>query len=166
LPPEPNSSPVFRKTVRRQDAAAVETLVRLTGVFNAAEIAIARELVEEHLDKGAIASGYHFLFADGPSGLDGYVCFGPMVATAARFELYWIAVDPGGHRAGLGRKLQKAAEDGARELGAAYLIAETSTRPDYEPARNFYRSLGYQHLGDIPYWYADDDGLCVFGMRL
>jgi GNAT superfamily N-acetyltransferase len=156
----------FRSRVTKADADAVEHLVRQSSVFNAAEIAIARELVEEHLEKGAVASGYHFLFADGPSGLEGYVCFGPIPATAARFELYWIAVDPNLSRAGLGRRLQRAAEDAARSLGATWLMAETSTRADYETARAFYRALGYRHLGDVPDWYADDDGLCVFGMKL
>ena len=149
-----------------RDAGAVEALVRKTGVFNAAEIAIARELVEECLAKGPERSGYYFLFADGEQGLDGYVCFGPIPATDGRFELYWIAVDPEARRRGLGKRLQLAAEDESKRLGARYLIAETSTTPAYAPARRFYGSLGYAHLGDIPYWHSDADGLAVFGKQL
>jgi len=145
---------------------AVEALVSAPGVFNSGEVAIARELVEECLEKGAERSGYHFLFADGADGIEGYVCFGPVPATDARFELYWIAVDPNTSRRGLGRRLQLSAEAEARRMGAKFLIAETSTTPAYAPARGFYRSMGYAHLGDIPYWHADDDGLAVFGKRL
>lgn len=156
----------FRKSANSGDVESVAKLVRSTKVFNAAEIDIAKELVAEHLRFGAAASGYHFLFADGPDGLDGYVCFGPIPATDARFELYWIAVRPDTCRKGLGRVLQGAAEEAARSLGAKYLIAETSTTPAYAPARAFYSSMGYSHLADIAHWYSDTDGRAVFGKRL
>ena len=77
----------FRNIIREQDAADIERLVRLAGVFNPAEVAIARELVEEHLAKGEQASGYSFLFADGARGVDGYSCYGPVPGTNGRFEL-------------------------------------------------------------------------------
>ncbi len=141
-------------------------LVRSTEVFSGAEIDIAKDLVEAHLRRGGAASGYRFLFADGTHDLDGYVCFGPIPATDARFELYWIAVKPDTCRKGLGGELQNATEERVRSLGAKYLIAETSTTAAYAPARGFYRSMGYSHLADIPYWYSDTDGRAVFGKRL
>jgi GNAT superfamily N-acetyltransferase len=156
----------FRSDPRQSDVEAVGRLVRLTGVFNAGEIAIARELVEESLAKGAEASGYHFLFADGPTGVAGYTSFGPIPGTAARWELYWIAVDPSAHRSGLGRRLQAASEDAVRAMGCRLMIAETSTRADYAPARGFYLSQGYRLLAEVPDWHADGDGLAIFGKRL
>src|SRR5271154_38437 len=54
----------FRTTVTPGDAAAVEAIVRSAVVFSEEEIAIARELVEDNLTRGSIASGYHFLFSD------------------------------------------------------------------------------------------------------
>ena len=156
----------FRETVTPGDVESVAKLVRSTEVFNGAEIDIAKELVEAHLRRGAFASGYYFLFADGADGLDGYVCFGPIPATDARFELYWIAVKPGTHRKGLGRQLQSAAEEAARSLGAKYMVAETSTTAAYAPARGFYLSVGYAQLGEIPHWYSDEDGRAVFGKQL
>jgi GNAT superfamily N-acetyltransferase len=156
----------FRNAPRAADIAAVERLVRGTRVFSQAEIAIARELVEENLAKGADASGYHFLFADGRDGVEGYACFGPIAGTVRRWELYWIAVDPSQHRTGLGRRLQKASEDAVRALGGVYLIAETSTRQDYAPARGFYLAQGYRLLAEVPDWHDDGDGLAIFGKRL
>jgi ribosomal protein S18 acetylase RimI-like enzyme len=158
---------MFRDQPRASDVAEVERLVRLTGVFNDGEVAIARELIEENLAKGgAEASGYHFLFADGPKGVDGYTCFGPIAGTAGRWELYWIAVDPYGHRSGLGKRLQAASEEAVRALGGVMMIAETSTRPDYSPARGFYLAQGYRLLAEIPDWHDDGDGLAIFGKRL
>src|SRR5215469_3709969 len=159
-------APLFRTTPRAGDAAAVEEIVRATGVFSVAEIAIARELVEENLAKGHDASGYHFLFADGPDGLDGYTCFGPIPGTDRRYELYWIAVRKTAQRSKLAARLLRASEDDACKLGGVMMIAETSTRADYIPAYKFYQAQGYALLAEIPDWHADGDGLAIFGKRL
>jgi ribosomal protein S18 acetylase RimI-like enzyme len=156
----------FRTHVRRQDADAIETLIRRTGVFNEEEIEFARELVEETLAKGEETAGYYFLFADGEHGLEGYACLGMIPGTNRRCELYWIAVDPNARRRGLGRRLQHAAEDLARDLDAVYLIAETSTVPAYAAARGFYLSGGFELIAEVPDWHDDGDGNAIFRKRL
>ena len=60
----------LRSVVRHADIAAIGELVTRTGVFSEEEIATARELAEENLAKGAEASGYQFLIADGAHGID------------------------------------------------------------------------------------------------
>src|SRR5206468_9259724 len=159
----PNS---FRTRTKPEDVESVDRLVRATGVFSDAEIAIARELVEENLTKGDDASGYRFRIADGAEGIDGYSCFGPISGTEHRFELYWIAVSPSSRGSGLAERLLRATEDAVREVGGPWLFAETSTRPDYAPARKFYVRHGYRLLAEIPDWHADGDGLCIYGKKL
>ena len=157
----------FRTKTKPTDVDAVERLVRETGVFSATEIAIARELVEENLAKGDESSGYHFLIEDsGHGGIAGYTCFGPISGTEARYELYWIAVGPEARGSGLAQRLLRATEDAVKNLGGPWLFAETSTRPDYAPARKFYTGNGYRLLAEIPDWHADGDGLAVFGKKL
>ena len=156
----------FRTAVRRGDAFEIERLVRSTGVFNAAEVAVARELVEENLAKGEKTSGYYFIFADGARGVEGYSCYGPVPGTKGRFEIYWIAVSPSVGRAGLGRRLQQAAEAKAKGMGGVMLIAETSTTESYAPARGFYAACGFKTLAEVPDWHDDGDGLAIFGKRL
>ena len=156
----------FRTRTKSEDLDAVERLVSATGVFSPAEIAIARELVEENLAKGDESSGYLFLIADGAEGIDGYTCFGPISGTERRYELYWIAVNPKCRGTKLAERLLSATEDAVRELGGPWLFAETSTRADYAPARKFYTSHGYQLLAEIPEWHADGDGLAIYGRKL
>jgi GNAT superfamily N-acetyltransferase len=162
----PSAAEAFRTRVRPEDALAVEELVRRTGVFNDSEIAIARELVDENLAKGEAASGYYFLFADRDGDIEGYACLGPVPGAHRRCELYWIAVDPRSCRRGLGRALQHASEDMARDLGADYLVAETSTLPAYAAARGFYLANGYTLIAEVPDWHDDGDGLAIFRKRL
>ena len=155
----------FRSDLRETDADAVERLVCETGVFSAEEIAIARSLVEE--TRAAMpGADYRFLFADGATGLDGYTCYGPIPGTDRRYELYWIAVDPGSSRHGLGRALMAETEAAVHALGGTHLFAETSTREDYAPARGFYAANGYTCHAEVPDFHADGDGLAVYGKRL
>jgi len=156
----------LRAAATREDGAAVEELVRASGVFSDEEIAIARELVEESLARGVLASGYHFLFSDGASSLDGYTCFGRIPGTDGRYELYWIAVRRDRQRSGLAARLLRASEEAAHAMGGAMMIAETSTLPRYAAAHKFYLARGYTLLADIPDWHADGDGLAIYGKRL
>src|SRR5437868_7402318 len=111
----------FRTRTKSTDAAAVEQVVRATGVFNASEIAISRELVEENLARGDAASGYRFIIADGADGIEGYTCYGPIAGTEGRYELYWIAVSPNARGRGLAAELVRATEYAVRNLGGVWL---------------------------------------------
>ena len=93
----------FRDTLRASDRDAVQSLVESTGFFRADEVAVAVELVDEHLSKGP-GSGYHFVFAELQGEVAGYACYGPIACTVASYDLYWIAVDPQHQRQGIGRQ--------------------------------------------------------------
>lgn len=159
------SEGAFRENLRPDDRVQVERLVSGAGVFNAEEIAVARELVEEALRAGN-ASGYHFLIADGSSGFDGYACFGPIPGTDRRYELYWIVTRPAAQRRGLARTLLEATQASVRSRGGTHLFAETSMRSDYAPAHALYSALGYTRFCIVPDYHGDGDGLGIFGKRL
>ena len=46
------------------------------------------------------------------------------------------------------------------------MVAETSTRADYLPARKFYIAQGYHLAAEIPDWHDDNDGLAVYVKKL
>ena len=152
----------MRDAVRPADAAAVAELVAATGFFSPDERAIAVELVQEALARGD-GSDYRFLFADAPDGsLAGYTCYGPIPATAASFDLYWIAVSPGAQRQGLGSALLRESESAIRRLGGRRVYIDTSGRAQYAPTRAFYESAGYRVAADLEDYYAPGDAKIIF----
>lgn len=152
----------WRENPRPADAEAVERLVAATGFFRPREIAIARELVEERLTRGAEASGYRFLLADDARGLAGYVCFGPIDGTEGSFDLYWIAVRPDRRGRGLGRALLAGAEARIAAAGGRRVYIETSTTERYAPTRAFYAACGYRLEAELPDFYAPGDGKAFY----
>ena len=144
------------------DRGRIEEISRAVGVFRADEIAVALEVFD-----GAVAGSpdYLALGAEHEGRLAGWICWGPTPCTLGTFDLYWMAVDPALHGAGVGSALLHAME--ARLLGVARLIVvETAGRPDYAPTRGFYEARGYRAASRIPDFYAPGDDQVVYVKRL
>jgi ribosomal protein S18 acetylase RimI-like enzyme len=155
----------LRNTPVNADRDAVRRLVTDTAVFSGIEVGWAVEIVDAALQRGD-ASGYHLLFADGENGLEGFACFGLIEGTDNRFDLYWIAVSPLAQGKGLGKKLLRACQDGAKAKGATHMFIDTSTRNDYAAARSLYKSEGFELMGMLVDFYSDGDSKALFGRKL
>jgi ribosomal protein S18 acetylase RimI-like enzyme len=151
----------FRDTLREGDIAAIRALVAQTKVFSRAEVEIAVEVATAGLHSGE-ASGYHFLVAEEGGRLAGFTAFGPIPATAASWDLYWIAVRPDGQRKGLGGRLLAASEERAAALGCRRVYVDTSGRADYAPARAFYERHGYRREAMLEDFYAAGDAKLIY----
>jgi GNAT superfamily N-acetyltransferase len=154
-------SAALRETLEPADVEAVRALVAATGMFNAEEVAIAAELVEETLRRGK-ASGYEFVMATEAGRLVGYACFGRIEGTQASFDLYWIAVEPGLQGRGLGQRLLARSEARVREAGGGRLYVDTAGRAQYEPTRRFYARAGYRVDAQLADFYAPGDAKLIF----
>jgi ribosomal protein S18 acetylase RimI-like enzyme len=152
---------VYRQNVRSDDREAIGRLVRATGFFSAEEEGIAVELIDERLMKGE-ASGYFFLFAEEKDLLLGYTCFGPIPGSAHSYDLYWIAVDPEAQGKGIGKTLMVESERLMAARGARRVYADTSSRPQYEPTRAFYRARGYVQEACLSDFYGPGEGKIIF----
>jgi len=157
----------FRDQPGPADLAAVRRLTQASGVFSAVEVDLAVELLQERLDRGLEASGYHFLFAESGEGTAlGYTCYGPAPLTVASWDLYWIAVAAADHGQGIGRRLLAATEQRAAAAGAAAIYADTSGRPDYARTRAFYHRAGYLKAAELPDFYAPGEAKVIFAKKL
>jgi GNAT superfamily N-acetyltransferase len=152
---------VYREEVRAYDRDAVRVLVASSGFFIPEEVAVAVELVEEHLVKG-ITSGYHFLFAEHADTVVGYTCFGPIPATAVSYDLYWIVVHQRYRGLGLGKILLAHSEHRIAHLGGRRIYVETSSREQYAPTHAFYRVCGYTVEAKLHDYYAPGDSKVIY----
>jgi D-alanine-D-alanine ligase len=140
------------------DRGRIEEISRAVGLFREDEIAVALEVFD-----GAVAGSpdYLALGAEHDGRLAGWICWGPTPCTLGTYDLYWMAVDPALHGAGIGSAMVRAME--RRLAGAARLIVvETAGRPEYAPTRAFYEALGYRVASRIPDFYAPGDDQVVY----
>ena len=155
----------WREELVGSDVAGVRELVVLSGVFSAAEHAIAGELVEETLRFGS-AAGYEFVFAERAGGLAGYTCFGPIPATAESYDLYWIAVHPAERGRGLGASLLARSEARIAAAGGRLVWVDTSSRREYAPAHALYAAAGYREAARLDAFYGPGDSKLIFAKSL
>ncbi len=148
-----------------RDRERVAEIVAATGVFRAAEAAVALEVFDSAVECPGV--DYFALGAFDDFGrLVGFACYGPTPCTVGTWDLYWIAVDPAFQRQGTGRALMEECERSIARRGGRLVVVETSSRPDYRPTRDFYRKLGYRETARIPDFYAPDDDLLVYVKHL
>ena len=151
----------WRNGVMADDVGRVRSLVASTGMFSAAEVDIAGELVTERLTKG-IRSGYHFILAERGPGLAAYACYGQIEGTQGSFDLYWIAVSPEEQRKGLGAHVYDRAESAMRKAGAKHIYVDTSSSDRYAPTRGFYQQMEFVEEARLPDFYGDGDGKIIY----
>lgn len=158
-----------------RDRLRVREILDATSVFRAEEVGVALELFDDvypaHAKRSAeappVSPDYEFVgaFAEGDR-LDGYACFGPTPGTDGTYDLYWIAMDPASQQSGGGSALLSAVEQQLSEREARLVVVETSSRPDYGPARRFYERRGYTAAARLRDFYAPNDDRIVYVKRL
>ena len=156
--------PRLRRSLEAADREPLEKLIRETAFFNAEEVEVALELIDDRLSQGE-ASHYCFLVAEteGNDGnIAGYACWGPIPGTLASADLYWIVVDPAHQGKGIGAALLKDAEEWMASAGRTRIYVETSTRAQYDGTRGFYLACGYELAAELANFYAPGDGKAIF----
>ena len=146
-----------------QDRAAIERMFRSNTIFGSHEVAVALEVFDAALNPGQ--ADYESVGIELDGQLAGWICWGPTPCTAGTFDMYWIAVDPSVHGAGLGSKL--VAEMERRLAGRARLVVvETGGRKEYDATRGFYLARDYEEVARVPDFYAPGDDQVIFVKRL
>ena len=154
------------RATKPKDADAIIEITRNQGVFSADEILTVRELLDEYFTKGAKASGYYFLSCCYNNQVAGFACYGERPLTHGTFDLYWIAVDKNTGRRGTGKKLVKRIMMEIKKMGARLLVAETSGKPEYAPARHFYLRTQFEQAAVIADFYAPADDMVIYVRRV
>ena len=146
------------RSLTAADRGRIEDISRAVGIFRTDEISVALEVFD-----GAVAGSPDYLAvgAEHDGRLAGWICWGPTPCTIGTYDLYWMAVDPARHGAGIGTALLHAME--SRLTGLARLVVvETAGRAEYAPTRAFYQARGYRVVSRIPDFYAPGDDQVVY----
>ena len=155
------------RPLQENNTPAIDRILRQTGMFTAAEIDVANELIDIFLHKPD-QKDYVIVAAVEPGASTepvGYVCFGPTPATEATFDLYWIAVAPARQGQGIGQTLLNHAEQESVSRGGRLMIIETSSKAIYLPTQKFYERNGYVVEARIKDFYAQGDDRLIYTRR-
>ncbi|MEM2902004.1 MAG: GNAT family N-acetyltransferase [Candidatus Bathyarchaeia archaeon] len=155
----------IRKMVET-DVPIVLNLLDMIPAFKRMEVTVAREVIEAYVKKPE-GGDYSIYIAEHPeSQVVGYVCFGPTPLTEGTYDIYWVAVEPRLHGQGVGGKLLRFAEQLIRSRGGRKIIVETSSKEEYEAARNLYEAHGFKEVAKISSFYAKGDDKIIYEKNL
>ncbi len=148
---------------RPEDKESLSRIIQSTGVFNNDEIDVAIELLDDVI-RHPETRDYEIYTATGEDEeILGYYCLGPTPLTDGTYDLYWIAVKPAAQHQGIGNRLIRHAEELVASQGGRLVVAETSSKPQYEKTREFYIRHHYDELARIRAYYRTGDDLVIYG---
>jgi N-acetylglutamate synthase-like GNAT family acetyltransferase len=158
-------SMLYREEIQSSDLGVILNIVQSSGFFSTAEVEMACELATDRLENGQ-QSSYQFLFAEKDGEVVGYTCYGLIPATAASYDLYWIAVSETSRGKKMGKILLQKTEEIIRVMGGTRLYAETSSRAQYASTQKFYQNCGYIAEAVLQDFYAPGDSKIIYSKVL
>lgn len=144
------------------DRSELERITRATKVFKEYEIPIALEVFDKAIEPGQ--TDYEATAAEVEGRFAGWAAWGLRPCTEGTWDLYWIAVDPALHGAGVGSTILEEVEQRIRDR-ARLLVVETGGRSAYDATRAFYLAKGYIVAATIPDLYAPGDAQVILTKR-
>lgn len=170
-------TPVRLGPLQREHRERVRQILQSSHAFASGEVDVALELFDAALGDAPAPAGvttatrapapdYELLGAWDDGELLAYACFGPTPGTDRTWDLYWIAADAAHRGAGVGSRLLDGVEGALARRGARLLVAETSSRDDYDRTRRFYQLHGYGEAARVRGFYAPADDRIVYVKRL
>jgi len=135
-----------------QDRERIECILAEVKIFSTEEIKVALELIDSCLSGNP---DYIIKVATNENGtVLGYVCYGKIPLTDAVWDIYWVVVGKEFQGNGIAGRLINFIEDDLKTKSARAIMVETSSRPEYKPARNFYAKTGFSEVCIIRDFYT------------
>ncbi len=150
------------RPMEARDKDAVLGLVRATGFFTEAEVAVAEELVDIYLGRPEQTDYRVVVVENDARGVAGYMTWGPTPLAEDAYDLYWMAVAPAEQGKGRGKELVRWLEAEVRRRDGRVVFIETSSQPKYHATRRFYIDLGYKEVARVPDFYRAGDDRVIY----
>lgn len=149
------------RKIKLTDKQILEEITYAVDIFSTEEKAVAMELINDSINN--INSDYYSFVYEENEKIIGYYIIGKRPLTDAVYDLYWIVVNPEEQNKGMGQKLLTDAENFVKINNGRWMIAETSSKTEYEATRKFYFRNSYSIVSEIRDFYSVGDSLIVFG---
>lgn len=150
------------------DRDSVAGLALDNAMFGVDELDGVLDAFDASLD-GSLLNHRWLVAAQADGAIAGAAYVAPEPFADRLWNLYFLAVRPDRHGAGVGTHLIARVEGDLVALGEAaarILVVETSSTLQYEQARSFYRARGFDEEARIREFYGPDDDKVVFWKRL
>ena len=149
------------------DGRAVIAITRRIHTFTLEEQDCVKELWDDYVENG-LQSAYRFCICRNRVDdiIYGFACYGKRALTTSTYDLYWIVVDPHEQRSGVGSELLRYVEKQITASNGRQLLIETSSTPDYQNARRFYKRHHYRRTAVLRDFYAPGDHLIIYSKTL
>jgi len=148
---------MIRQTLK-EDSGAILQMIGDSGQFDEEGLAHVQQILTKYL---AGESHEIWLTADDAEPVGVAYCAPEAVAPGV-WNLLMLWTRPDRHSRGHGTALLQEVERLLRERKARLLIVETSSLPDFVPARKFYANYGFVHEATIKNYFAEGDDKLVF----
>lgn len=153
------------RKLEKTDREQIKSIIDKIDLFSSEEKDVALELIDDALENPNQDYYNVFVYEENQKIL-GYHCTGKRSLTDGVYDMYWIVVDPQSQSKGIGKQLLLNAEEFVHDNKGRWILAETSSRNDYEQTRNFYTRNDYSIVSQIKDFYSVGDSLIVFGKYL
>ncbi len=150
------------RKLKSDDRQQIVDLLSRTSNFKQVECDVAMELIDIAILRPE-QEDYNIYVYEDNGIIEGYHCTGKRPLTDGVFDLYWIVVDPKVQGKGIGKQLLKHSEEFVSENKGRWLLAETSSKDDYDNTRNFYLRNNYKVVAQIDNFYSLNDSMIIFG---
>jgi ribosomal protein S18 acetylase RimI-like enzyme len=134
--------------------------------FTDEEVAVALGVIDDAERCPELADYTIFCAQNDHGDVVGYICYGPIPMTDRCYDLYWICVDRGCKKTGIGTSLIGRMESDLEKNAARHIYIDTSSTPPYDDARSFYERHGYHVVSVSPDFYREGDDKIVYFKKL
>lgn len=140
-------------------------IARKTEVFKPEELSILKEMLADYYSKPN--GDYIFLEERLGENIIGFVVFGKTSLTSFAWDIYWLIVDKDSQNQGVGKRLLNRLEKYVLDIDPkAILRVETSSKIQYNLARDFYKKRDFLLVGRVPDFYESGDDLLILSKQI
>lgn len=143
---------------KKEHRAPLLAIIAASGQFDPEGLAHVRSVLDAHFNKPEAAIWLTAL-DDEPVGV---AYCAPEPVTSGTWNLLMLWIKDGFEGCGFGKALVSKIEEELKARNARLFIVETSQLPEFEAARKFYESYGFELVAEVKDFFDDGDNKLIY----